>query len=485
VGLGILPAAIVALVLPLYPDLSEYALTNDTDLPAAFFLVLGLLIFIWILQGTRSRSWKWLLWGLCAGWGTAVRTSNLPVFLTLTVTLACLSHRRVGETLRHLVAAVIGSLPLMIPLLWYNHHYCGSCFRDPHAFWESYDYGDLWQFFGLRYAFGSPSLYTENLRYSGNLIFYGREILAQFSMWPYFVTYRGFLVHELTYFLSGLMVVGVVCVYRRARSNPAARQLLWYAVVGGGTTLVFYVITKVGSIRYLVPIIPFAAIFTATAVVDVARWLGRRPLLRVLIPVFLLMSAVTPYRWWKTGGVQKIGEWIPKAQVLEGVNSQIESNAVVLGFDYWELVNHFVIRGTARQFVPIKNKSYFRVQPKPPAGPPKTYLAHTERNDDRQLETGAVDIFDFSATEDPMRIQELLVHGLPVYVIDFPLVIPNTVALESIYGNNEVIRALEKNFKLLPWGHYKAERTPMKVLPGATCVILWKVKPQIPLPLVQ
>ena len=67
-----------------------------------------------------------------------------------------------------------------------------------------------------------------------------------------------------------------------------------------------------------------------------------------------------------------------------------------------------MIRGTERRFVPLNRRAAWRVQPRPPKN--RAIIPPTKISDNSypgDLENGAMDIFEFSALENPDRIDQL------------------------------------------------------------------------------
>jgi 4-amino-4-deoxy-L-arabinose transferase-like glycosyltransferase len=467
---GLWAAAFAAVLPALYPAFDHYARMNDTSIPSAFFFVVGLLIFLWILRNARAQFIKWALWGLSAGWATAVRTNNAPVFVALTIALLWLLHARPRQLARHLLAAAIGAAPLVTPVLLFNHHYCGSCLRDARAFWQSNPFDNFSRVFSFRYAFGFPENSSEVL-YHGMLLFYLREIACQFSNWAGVFLLCGAPMRALIFFLSGVMIVGIACGFRRACHSDYALRFVCFASVTVCVTLLFYSFHMAANTRYIVPVAPFCASFVGLGAVDMIRWLWRRRVTATLIPVFAVAMAV-PLCDWATGHRITIGELIPNSVVFQIVAANIENDAVIIADTHWDLLEHFVIRNTERTYIPLRNKLRFRVQPRPPTDPSKIPL-DVNAPYEAALENGAVDLFDFAALEAPERIQRLLARRHPVYVIDW-------------YEGNDpfasgTYRSLHQYFDLRSMMQLPHSRNPSP--PGR--VALWRLESRIPLLLVQ
>jgi 4-amino-4-deoxy-L-arabinose transferase-like glycosyltransferase len=464
---GVWPALLAALMPPLYYTFFQYAQMLDTSIPTAFFLVTGLLVFLWILRPSHGALAQWALWGLCAGWATAVRTNNALVFLALTLALVWLLRPRAWECVRNLMAATIGAAPLVVPLLWYNHHYCGAWLRDAHAYWQSNPFDNLSRAFGLRCAFGLPD-YSRDMNDRGNLVFYLREISSQFVPWRVHPINLGAWERGLMFALTGVMLVGILFAFRRATAHPHARHFLWFSLITIGVTLLFYSFCEFRAVRYIVPLAPFCGAFIGVGIVDTIRWLWLRRHTATLIPLFLLIVAAPCYRLARIRPVIR-GDLFPDADIVRFTAPNIESNAVIISNLYPPLLELLLVRDTQRQVVPVKGKIIYRVQPLPPKDPSKipNYITNGYPGD---LENGAVDIFEFSALEDPLRIQQFLNDNIPVYVID------QTMGLFM----NDDLTALKRNFELVgvvgltPLGREMVR----KFFPISEGVVLWRLKPR-------
>jgi 4-amino-4-deoxy-L-arabinose transferase-like glycosyltransferase len=466
---GLWAAAFAAVLPALYPAFDRYARMNDTSIPSAFFFVVGLLIFLWILRDARAQFIKWALWGLSAGWATAVRTNNAPVFVALTIALLWLLHARPRQLARYLLAAAIGAAPLVAPVLLFNYHYCGSCLRDAHAFWESNPFDNFSRVFSFRYAFGFPENSSEIL-YHGMLLFYLREIACQFSDWPREFRVYDALVRVFIFFLSGVMIVGIACGLRRVRQGDRARQFVCFATVTVGITLLFYCFYWYGHRRFIVPAAPFCASFVGAGAVDMIRWLWRRRFTATLIPAFVLALAIPPYHWAR-GRIVIVGDWAPNARIFRFAAANIENDAVIIADTHWDLLEHFVIRNTERTYIPLRNRLRFRVQPRPPKDPSKIPL-DVNAPYEGALEDGAVDLFDFTALEAPERIQRLLDKQYPVYVIDWHL--------RDEPSGSGTYELLSQHFELQRVARVRPAPALQPNSPPIG-IVLWKLKSRIPL----
>jgi 4-amino-4-deoxy-L-arabinose transferase-like glycosyltransferase len=466
---GVWPALLAALMPPLYFTFYEYARMLDTSIPSAFFLVTGLLVFLWILRRSSGGLIQWALWGLCAGWATAVRSSNAPMFLALTLALVWLLRPRAGECVRNLMAVTIGAAPLMAPLLWYNHHYCGSWLRDAHAYWQSNPFDNFSRVFGLRCAFGLPD-YNREMNDRGNLVFYLRELASQFIPWQDFPATFDAWGRGLIFALSAVMVIGVFFTFRRAAVNPHARHFLWFSVITVGVTLLFYSFCEFRANRYIVPLAPFCAAFVAVGIVDTVRRLWLRKHTATLIPLFILIVAVSYYRLFRSRPTVR-GDLFPVGAIVRFIPSNIESNAVIISQIYPPLLELLLVRDTQRQLVPLVSRTAYRVQPRPPRDRSKIpmYITNGYPGD---MENGAVDLFEFSALEDPRRIQQFLNENIPVYVIDHSM---------GLFMNDD-LATLNRNFELVWFARLNpSERESFRSLfPVSEGVVVWRLKPRPP-----
>jgi hypothetical protein len=466
---GVWPALLAAVMPPLHFTFYQYARMLDTSIPTTFFLLTGLLLFLWILRPSRGAPAKWALWGLCAGWATAVRTNNALVFLALTLALVWLQRPRAGECVRNLAAATIGAAPLMVPLLWYNHHYCGAWLRDAHAYWQSNPFDNLSRVFGLRCVFGLPD-YSRDMNDRGNLVFYLRELASQFIPWRAF--HQLFVAWDrgLVFTLTGVMVIGIFFASRRATANAHARHFLWFSLIMVGVTLLFYSFCEFRANRYIVPLAPFCGAFIGVGIVDTVRWLRLRRHTVTLIPLFILIVAVSYYRLVRLRPVVK-GDVFPIGAIVRFMSSNTESNAVIISQVYPPLLELFLVRDTQRQLVPLVSRTVYRVQPRPPRDPSKIpmYITNGYPGD---MENGAVDLFKFSALEDPLRIQQFLNDDIPVYVIDHSM---------GLFMNDN-LTALNRHFELVAAATIEpsGRESLRSLFPISEGVVVWRLRPRTP-----
>jgi hypothetical protein len=413
--LGVWAGLLAALALPTYGRFEEYTHLLDTSIPSAFFFVAGLLIFLWILRDARARWGQWLAWGLCAGWATTVRSNDAIVYTVLTVVLLWQLRPTTKDACKWLFATAVGVAPLILLQLWYNHHYCGAWYRDAHAYWTSVPSDNLSRTFGLRFAFGLPTPKVQ-MYDRGNLAFYLQLIAGHFTLWKDLPNYFSPWGRVLVFALAGVTFGGICFGFQRATTTPQTRDFVRYGVTTIGATLLFYSCFWFRASRFIGPIAPFCAAFLGVGIVDTIRWLWRRHITVVLVPGLILVLAV-PAKEAALNHTTVIGDLLPVADLLRQVDADVEHNAVIITGAGPPLVEHYVVRDTARQIVPLNHKRHYRVQPRPPKDPAKIpqSITNTYEGD---LENGAVDIFEFSALEDPDRIQQLLDAGLPVYVID-------------------------------------------------------------------
>jgi hypothetical protein len=457
VGAGFL----AGLGLTTYRRFDECTRMLDTSIPSAFFFVAGALVFLWILQDARRQSVKWLFWGLCAGWATAIRSGDAVVYAILTLFLLWRLRSNRKEICQRLLAAAVGAAPLILPMLWYNHVHCGAWLRDARAYWCSNPYDNLSRMFGWRFAFQASTV-GEELKDHGNLFFYLQLLATHLTSWPYLASNYSRLGSVLVFTLTGATLCGIWFALQRARVQTRVGDLLWFAGIVTGVVLMFYSVFCFRVARFLVPVAPFCAAFLGIGIVETVRRLWQRQATKLLIPVLALLWII-PARESVSHPTVRTGDQLPVASLLKEVDARVEPNAVIITSTGPWLIEYYVIRNTARQLVPLNHKHESQVQPGPPKDPRKIppFIAQSYDGD---RENGAVDIFEFSAVEDPDRIQQLLDAGLPVYVID------TTFSEEAI----DDLRSLSAHFDVHPLRKVSLQGSLAPFFPRPV-VCVWKL----------
>jgi len=408
---------VAGMVLASYPEFTAYSRMNDTSIAQAFLLTVGLLLFLKTTADVRwSSLGRWFLWGLCAGWAASVHLDNLVAFGLLTVALLWFVRPRVADVARQLGTAALGAIGPVAHAGWYNQHYCGSWLRDLRCYWDSVPSDAGWRVIDLHTAWGPA--YTHENADRGNLLFYGREIFGQFVGWDRWSGPQKHLFVVPCLCLAVLMIVGIGYAWRHKRDSEGQLRFLAYTAVATGATLLVYLFLRWHIVRYVVPLAPGTAAFVGVGVVGLARSLCHRLATKVLGVVVALVLALVMRRWFTAIPVQ-VGDMLPVVPILQCAASHIESNAVVISTAGPCLTDFFVIRGTQRRFVPLNHRAAWRVQPRPPKNraiiPPVKRDGNAYPGDG---ENGAMDIFEYSAVENPDRIAQLLRQDIPVYFVD-------------------------------------------------------------------
>jgi 4-amino-4-deoxy-L-arabinose transferase-like glycosyltransferase len=411
---------VAGIVLASYPGFGEYCRMADTSIAQAFLVMAALLLFLKMTADVRWPSMaRWFLWGLCAGWAASVRLDTLAMFGLFTLALICFVRPRRTNLVKHLGVATLAAFGPVSYAGWYNQHYCGSWLRDPHCFWHSRQWEGGWRAFDIHRVFGAIN--TQENADRGNLIFYGREILDQFSNWPNLsqATKQTFVIP--CFCLTALMIVGIGYAWRQRRQSEAKLRFLTFVAIVAGTAPLFYLFLPVHVARYAVPMAPGVASLVGVGAVGIARSFCRGLRTRIL-GALVGLALVLASRHWISFIPIRIGDSLPVVPVLQHSAACIESNAVVISTAGPCLTDFFMIRGTQRTFVPPDHRTLWRIQPRPPKNraiiPP---LAGPDTSYPGDLENGAVDIFEFSALENPDRIDRLLLQGIPVYFVDHTL----------------------------------------------------------------
>ena len=407
---------VAGLVLASYPSFTEYSRMNDTSIAQAFFLCAGLLLFLKMTVDARWSSLvRWFLWGLCAGWAGTIRPDNVMIFGLLTVVLLWRAGPRLTDLLKQSVVATLGAIGPLTYMFWYNQHYCGSWLRDPRCVWQSMPFDRGWRILDIHSALGHAKSAPEN---GANLLFYGREILGQFADWPAWSDQQKLLLMIPCFCLAQCMIVGIGYAWWQKRDSESKLRFLLYTAITAGGTLSLYLFLPLQITRYVVPLAPAAASFVGIGAIGLLRVVWRHSRTWT---VCLLVALLFPAGWWigSTKVAIRQGDMLPVAYLLQQTAAAIESNAVIVSTVGPFLTEVFVIRGTQRVFVPPDHRTAWRIQPGPPKNRdiiPPLYTAHGSYPGD--LENGSVDIFEFSALENPERIDQLLQQGIPVYFFD-------------------------------------------------------------------
>jgi 4-amino-4-deoxy-L-arabinose transferase-like glycosyltransferase len=408
---------VAGIVLASYPEFTAYARMNDTSIALAFLLMVGLLLF---LKTTADARWpslgRWFLWGLCAGWAGSVRLDSFITFGLLTLVLLWAARSRAVVLLKQLGAMAAGAIGPLAYVGWLNQHYCGSWLRDLRCYWDSVPSDSGWRQFDFYAALGFP--FTHDPGDHGNLRFYGREILGQFVGWGQWSDAQKRMLILPSLCLAGLMIAGVGYAWRQRLNSEAKRRFWTFTTIATAATLLFYLFLRWAIVRYIVSLAPLVASFVGIGVAGLAQSLCRRLRTRILGAVAALGLAMI-LRSWLIPLPVHVGDMLPVILILQSTASRIESNAIVISTAGPLLTDFFVIRGTRRQFVPPDHRAIWRVQPGPPKN--RSIIPPTKRTYNSypgDLGNGAVDIFEFSAIENPDRIDQLLRQGVPVYFLD-------------------------------------------------------------------
>jgi 4-amino-4-deoxy-L-arabinose transferase-like glycosyltransferase len=456
---------IAGLVLASYPIFTEYSRMNDTCIAQVFFLAVGLLLF---LRMTVDERWpslvRWSLWGLCAGWAATIRPDNVVIFGLLTAALWWRAEPRLTNVVKQLGVATLGAFSPLAYMFWYNQHYCGSWLRDPRCVWHSMPWGSGWRVFDIHMALGH-SKYVSGNADGGNLLFYGREILGQFADWPSWSDQQKLMLMVPCFCLAQCMIVGIGYAWWQRRNSESKRRFLVYTTITTGATFLLYIFLPVHATRYVVPLAPCAASFVGVGAIGLMRAAWRRSRTWT---VCALVALLLPAGQW-LGSTQvaiRQGDMLPVSFLLQQTAAAIENNAVIISTAGPFLTDFYVVRDTQRMFVPLDHRTTWRIQPRPPKNqaiiPPFESPDGTYPGD---LENGAVDIFEFSAIENPERIEKLLRQGAPVYFFD------------HTYGNwCDQLPLLSQHFGMQPvLGYTPKEPLSHFSQPG---VCLWRLLPR-------
>ena len=453
---------VAGLVLASYPRFTEYVQMNDTSIAQAFFLTVGLLLFLKMTADVRWPSLgKWFLWGLCAGWAVSVRLDNLALFGLFTVILLWMVRPRGREMVRQLGMAAVGGIGPVAYAGWYNQHYCGSWLRDPRCYWDSVPSDAGWRIFDLHMAWGWISSQENADR--GNLLYYAREIFGQLAGWEQITAAQEHQLLAPCFCLAAMMIVGIGYAWFQRRETAGKRRYLVFTAVATGATVLFYVFLRWHIVRYIVPLGPAMASLVGVGAVGLAQSLCRGIRTKILGALVVAGFALVARPW--VGKIpRKIGDMLPVVTILQSAAAEMENNAVVISTVGPCLTDFFVIRGTQRRFVPLNHRVDWRVQPRPPKNraiiPPVKRDGNSYPGD---LENGAKDIFEFSAVENPDRIDQLLRQGIPVYFID-----------HSFSNWCDEMPILRKHFEMEPVGEFEPAGRLRGVLHAGVC--LWRLR---------
>src|SRR5271170_194535 len=240
-------AALLLAFSPVFITYSSLAMSDVPTLSVTIYAA-GMLVAAasgGALESNWLRIWRWLVFGLFAGFSTIIRPTNAAILvgLALCVLMVPLQPRDFSSLLKSAIAIAIG---FAIPVAWQLHQNSinlGSAFASGYAWWVPEVYGAGGKTFSAAYLFGP----TMPRNPHGNVLVYLTTLLGLDGM----LGDRGNPRYFLYPFAAAVFaIVGFIAIFRApGRSN--ARRLMWFGLgyLGALTALYcFYVFTDVAFI---------------------------------------------------------------------------------------------------------------------------------------------------------------------------------------------------------------------------------------------
>src|SRR5271168_437622 len=249
--LGGTAAAIAALTLALSPIFITYSALVMSDVPTLFVTICAAAMLVAAASDDAPESknwlriWRWLVFGILAGFSTIMRPTNAAILVgvAVCVVMVPLGRRDLASLARAAMAVAIG---FAIPVAWQLHQNwinLGGALASGYAWWVPEVYGAGGKTFSAAYLFGP----TMPRNPHGNVIVYLTTLLGLDGM----LGDRGNPRYFLYPFAAAVFaIVGFIAIFRApGRSN--ARRLMWFGLgyLGALTALYcFYVFTDVAFI---------------------------------------------------------------------------------------------------------------------------------------------------------------------------------------------------------------------------------------------
>src|SRR5271168_2277195 len=249
--LGGTAAAIAALTLALSPIFITYSALVMSDVPTLFVTICAAAMLVAAASDDAPESknwlriWRWLVFGILAGFSTIMRPTNAAILVgvAVCVVMVPLGRRDLASLARAAMAVAIG---FAIPVAWQLHQNwinLGGAFASGYAWWVPEVYGAGGKTFSAAYLFGP----TMPRNPHGNVLVYLTTLLGLDGM----LGDRGNPRYFLYPFAAAVFaMVGFVATLR-ARERSAARRLLWFGLgyLAALTGLYcFYIFTDVAFI---------------------------------------------------------------------------------------------------------------------------------------------------------------------------------------------------------------------------------------------
>jgi 4-amino-4-deoxy-L-arabinose transferase-like glycosyltransferase len=240
-------AALLLAFSPVFITYSSLAMSDVPTLSVTIYAA-GMLVAAasgGALESNWLRIWRWLVFGLFAGFSTIIRPTNAAILvgLAICVVMVPLDPRDLASLAKAAIAIAVG---FAIPVAWQLHQNSinlGSAFASGYAWWVPEVYGAGGKTFSAAYLFGP----TMPRNPHGNVLVYLTTLLGLDGMLGDRGNPRYFLY---PFAAAAFAIVGFVTILR-APERSTARRLLWFGLgyLAALTGLYcFYIFTDVAFI---------------------------------------------------------------------------------------------------------------------------------------------------------------------------------------------------------------------------------------------
>ncbi len=402
-----------------------------SDVPSLCFCLAVHALALVLLENARSPRWAWFLWGQLLGFAVAIRWDNFVMFVPAAALIG-LRIRQQQKPISKILWAGSGALAWVAALYFANYLYTGDPFRNTNALYASASLDRPGGVLSWRYLF-QPSPASSNLSriFSGALSGWSLDdgdgdAVKRYGYWA----------------VSALALLGILKTVRLARTHVDKRDLLiWAALVAASLVGLYACCFFAFERRYLLRLAVYGCLFQAVAVMAIWDWLGRgmkaagahtgAPLRgQIRIPRF---------RWLAAAPLAGFGlyvlahpfeaspySWAPTTQYLEYVRKWIaEDDAVIMSNANAFYVEHLLIAGTHRKFIPVHPDGdglNLLVQWRKPPHPEWISQDYPQRKGSdqeyaRAAANGAIQLFPDNVLEHPQVIASALRSRRKVYLV--------------------------------------------------------------------